>query len=162
MITLSDLGSIASLAGVALGLPALLFAILQLKGLKGETRAAKEASEATRRAVGRDLAIADVSRTFELVEAVKQALRERQWSQSLPYYPRIRRALISMRYTDPQLGQLEADKLEAAVEFLEIIEHSTGINRESIVDEAIQGFIQGLISLQTTLAEIESNLHRSD
>lgn len=161
-MTLGDVGSIASLVGVALGLPALLFAILQLRGLKGETRAAREASEATRRAVRRDLVIADVSQTFELVEAVKNALRERQWSQSLSYYPRIRRVLVSMRYRDPQLSQLETDKLVIAVEFLEHVEHSTDINRDAIADEAIQDFIQGLISLQTTLAEFESNLHRSN
>ena len=162
MITLSDLGSIASLAGVALGLPALLFAILQLKGLKGETRAAKEASEATRRAVGRDLAIADLSRTFEHVEAAKQALRERDWSRSLSYFPGIRRALISIRYRGPRIDQHQASQILSAVEFLEHVEHSIDVNSAGMADEAIHDFIRGLIDLQSTIAEMESNIHQSD
>ena len=159
---LGNVGSIASLVGVVVSLVGLGFAILQIRKLRGETRAAREASEDTRRAIGRDLAIGDVSRTFEQVEVVKQALRERQWSRSLSLLPSVRRALISIRYRNPRLVQPQADKLQVAVGFLEHVEHSIDVNREGMADEAIDGFIQGLISLQTTIAELESNLYVSD
>jgi len=80
----------------------------------------------------------------------------------LSYFPGIRRALISIRYRNPRLSQLQGDKLQAAVGFLEHVEHSIDVNREQMADEAIHDFIQGLIDLQTTIAELESNLYVSD
>ncbi len=112
--------------------------------------------------MARDLAIADVARTFESIEAVKEALRQSQWSQALRYLPGIRKALVSIGYRDSQLGQHQAGKLQAAVEFLEYVEHSIYVNRQDVAVEAIHDFIQGLIELQTTLAELENNVFRSD
>lgn len=159
---LGDAGSIASLAGVAVSLVGLGFAILQLIKLRGETRAAQEAAEATRRTLGRELTISDVTRTFEQVEVAKQSLRERQWSRSLSSFPGIRRTLISIRYRSPGLSQHHVRKLQAAVEFLELTEHTVDTRRDNIAVEAIEGFIQGLIELQTTVAEMESQLFEAD
>jgi len=158
---LGDAASIASLVGVVVSLLGLGFAIWQLARLRGETRASREASEATRRAVARELTISDLGRTFEHVEAVKQALREQQWSRSLSYFPMIRRALVSIKYKDPHLSEYQENRLQAAVEFLEQVEHTIDMSRDNLSIEAIHEFIQGLIELQTTVAEIESKLFQS-
>ena len=57
---LGDAGSIASLAGAAISLLGLGFAILQIAKLRGETRAARVAAEAAERAIGRELAITEL------------------------------------------------------------------------------------------------------
>lgn len=72
---LGAVGSIASLAGLAVSLLGLGFAILQLQKLRGETRAAKEASESAERAVRRDQTISELAGLREKIQELKDAHR---------------------------------------------------------------------------------------
>ena len=72
---LGTVGSIASLAGAAISLLGLGFAILQLRRLRGETRAARDAAEAAERAVRRDLTISDLA---SLRENIQEGLHRRE------------------------------------------------------------------------------------
>ena len=72
---LGTVGSIASLAGAVISLLGLGFAILQLRKLRGETRAAKEASESAERAVRRDLTLSELASLREKIEGLKDAHR---------------------------------------------------------------------------------------
>ncbi len=80
---LDDAGSIASLAGVGVSLVGLGFSILQLRKLRGETRAAREAVEATCRAIGRELPNTELTRlgermvSFAFQEAAPKSKRNR-------------------------------------------------------------------------------------
>jgi hypothetical protein len=50
-----------------------------LARLRGETRAAREAAEETRQSVRRDLAMSDISRMGERIQALKGIHRIREW-----------------------------------------------------------------------------------
>ena len=88
---------------MAVSLVGLGFAIVQLLKLRGETRAARDAAEATRKAIGRDLAMADLSRTHQRIEDIKQAHRTREWDRALSGYSDVRKALIQIRGRYPGL-----------------------------------------------------------
>ena len=97
---LGDAGSIASLVGligVPISLIGLIIAILQIRKLRGETRAARQASEATRRAVSRDLVLGDLIRISERIQALKELHRRDEWAQALHLYPELQRGLITIR-----------------------------------------------------------------
>jgi hypothetical protein len=72
---LGDAGSVASLVGVMVSVGGLGFAIWQLTRLRGETRAAREASEATRRALGRELASTELARLHGRLQSLKEMHR---------------------------------------------------------------------------------------
>jgi hypothetical protein len=80
---LGDAGNIASIVGLLVSLVGLGIAIWQLARLRGETRAAREAAEETRRAVARDLAISDISRINERVQALIEMHRRGEWNRAL-------------------------------------------------------------------------------
>jgi len=118
---LGDAGSIASLVGVTVSLGGLGFAILQLKKLRGETRAAREASEATRRAVGRELASTELTRLRERIDALKELHRGRVRERCLASYPEIRDLFLEIRRRHPGLSDRErANVLRATVQISEM------------------------------------------
>lgn len=158
---LGEAGSIASLVGVGVSFLGLWFAIVQLMKLRGETRAAREAAEATRRSMGRDLTIADISRTFERIEHIKQAHRAGEWNRALSGYSEVRRALLQIRGRYPGLPQYATEKVQLGVDFLQYIERTVDVTKDRISEEIVGIFNQGLTDIQQTLADLESQLDQS-
>ena len=71
-------------------------------------------------------------------------------------------ALVSIKFKDPHLSEYQENKLQSAVEFLEQVEHTIDMSRDNLAIDVIHEFIQGLIELQTTVAELDSKLFQSD
>ena len=118
---LGDAGSIASLAGVVISLCGLGFAILQLKKLRGETRAARKAAEATRRAIGRELASTELTRLNERINALKELHRSGDRARCLTSYPEIRDLFLEIRRRHPGLSdQQRANLLRATAQISEM------------------------------------------
>ena len=69
---LAEIGSLASIAGLLVALLGLGFALLQLSRLRGETRAARQAAEETRRLLRRDLAGTDLTRLAERIQGLME------------------------------------------------------------------------------------------
>ena len=151
MITLGDVGSIASIVGVALGLPALLFAILQLKGLKGETRAAREASEATRKAIGRELAITELTKIGERIDALKELHRSGDRDRCLSAYPEIRDLFLEIRRRHPGLSNQEREDILRATIQISEMETSLEILEVEITPEIVGDLNAKLNAFQTGL-----------
>ncbi len=158
---LGDAGSIASLVGVAVSLLGIGFAILQLIRLRGETRAAREAAEATRRTVSRDLAIADVSRLIERVQSLKEFHRQREWDRALYRYPDVLRGLIDIRSRYPALSESDLHGIQAGVTSLQDMEEIVETSGNSISQETSSLFNRNLSEIQLNLAELESRLSES-
>ncbi len=70
-MTLEGAGSVASLAGVVVSLVGLAIAIWHIMKLRGETRAARESSEETRRALERENAGINLARVNERIDALR-------------------------------------------------------------------------------------------
>lgn len=155
---LADAGSIASLVGVVVSLGGLGFAIWQLGRLRGETRVAQQAAEETRRSVGRDLALADVSRIWEQIQALKEVHRVGNWGRALFLYPEIRRGLIHIRSRYPDLPDVVSDRIQLGVTQLQRMERTVDSARGDLPQERVSEFNDHLMEIQTVLDELESRL----
>ena len=148
---LGDAGSIASLVGVAVGLPALVFAILQLWGLKGEATATREASEATRRALGRDLAIADITKLNERMQGLKEIHRDGSRQRALDRYPEVIELFRDVRRRHPRLSEQDQIEIQRAIEDITEIERTVEGLEGAITREVMSALNYVLTDLQSTL-----------
>ena len=148
---LGDAGSIASMVGVVVSLVGLGFAILQIRKLRGETRAAREASEATRRAIGRELASTELTRLGERIDALKELHRSRDHRRCLTSYPEIRDLLLEIRRRHPGLSDRErANVLRATVQLSEM-ETALETLEGEMTSEIVGDFNAKLTDFQTGL-----------
>lgn len=157
---LSDVGSIASILGLVVSLLGLGFAILQIRKLRGETRAAREAAEETRRSVSRDLAMSDISRMDERIQVLIEMHRRGEWGRALDTYPEIRRGLIEIRNRYPELSGDDAGYLQTGIQQLQEMEYAVDIAGEDISQETLSRFNQQLSDIQLKLAELGIKLQQ--
>ena len=137
---LGDAGSIASLVGVAVSLGGLGFAILQLLRLRGETRAAREAAEAARRAVGRDLAIADVNRLNGRLQSLMEIHHGGNRQRALDRYPEITELVRDIRHRHPALLEDDHEKPFRVISDISEIERIVEAQDEPINREQASRF----------------------
>ena len=128
---LSELGSIASIVGLPLSLIALVFAIYHLLRLRGETRAAREAAEETRRIISRETTVTDLIRLNERIQGLIDLLRTGDREQALERFPEIRNLFTDIRRRHPNLGIDHRSQIQDAVTTLRDIQ----LNLETIVGE---------------------------
>lgn len=158
---LGDAGSVASLAGVAVSLVGLGFAILQLIRLRGETRAAREAAEATRKALGRDLAIADVNRPQERLQVLKEIHRDGNRQRALDRYPEIIELLRDIRRRHPGLSDADRANIRRAVTEISEMERTVEQLEQNIPRDLWTRFNQTLTGFQSgLLAELKDRLRQ--
>ena len=100
---LGTVGSIASLAGLAVSLLGLGFAILQLRKLRGETRAAREASESAERAFRRDLTLSELASLREKIDELKDVHRRGDRLRAFACYKEIASSLSDIGLRHPNL-----------------------------------------------------------
>jgi len=148
---LGDAGSIASLAGVAVSLLGLGFAILQIMKLRGETRAAREAAEATRLAIGRELASTELTRLGDPIEALKELHRNRDRVRSLAAYPEIRNILLDIRRRHPNLSSADKRAIVRAIAQIGDMETAMEALQEDFTPDIFSDFNGVLTGLQTKL-----------
>ena len=148
---LGDAGSIASLAGVAVSLLGLGFAILQIRKLRGETRAAREAADATRRAIGRELASAELARLGERIEVLKELHRSGDRARSLVGYPEIRNLFLEIRRRHPGLSVVDKRNIVRAIAQIGDMETAVEALQGEITPEISADFNGILTGLQTKL-----------
>ena len=156
---LGDLGSIASLLGLAVSVLGLGFALLQLKKLRGETQAARAAAEDTRRAVRRDRAIADVGRLSQRIQTLKELHRTADWRRALDLYPELTRELVSVRGS-PGVSTVLSETIQSSVTWLQNMEKDVDSTSQAIDQSRISNFNQQLTEIQNILAELETSLQQ--
>ncbi|MDA1219243.1 MAG: hypothetical protein O2909_07360 [Chloroflexi bacterium] len=157
---LGDYGSLASIVGVIVSLFGLGFTILQVLKLRGETRAARVASEETRVVVRRDLTLADLNRIWGRIQALKELQRNRDWNRSLDAYPEIQRGLIDIRNRYPELAEDHNQQLTQGIAALRNIEYTLESASEDIAQETLGEFNQQLSDIQAVLVELENQLQQ--
>lgn len=148
---LGTVGSIASLAGLPLSLLGLGFAILQLRKLRGETRAAKEAAESVERAVRRDWTNTESARLYGKIEQLKDAHRTGDQSRALSQYADIVESLLDVARRHPDLPEnVERDIFHAIEQIQEMESKSEGMEFGIPLDDA-RAFNRTLSAMQRTL-----------
>ena len=160
---LSEIGSIASVVGVLVSLLGLGFALLQLRKLRGETRAASEASEETRRLLRRDLAGTDLTRLSERIQRLIEIHRTGNIERSLDHYREIVGLLQDIRQQHPHLSDEHRLKIQGALATLGTMQSELEACEGNPTPEMISGFNSFLRELQATLLlELEDYLEDFD
>ena len=157
---LSEIGSIASVVGVLVSRLGLGFALLQLRKLRGETRAAREASEETRRLLSRDLVSTDLTRLNERIQGLIELHRSGDRRRALDRYPEIWDSLIRIRRRHPNLSEEHRRQIQNAVETITNMQRqSEELEGDALPKEIISDFNVELLKLQSMLlAALEDEL----
>jgi hypothetical protein len=148
---LGEAGSIASLVGVVVSLVGLGFAIWQLAQLRGETRAAREASEATRKAISRELSSEELARLDERIQGLKELHRTGNRQGCLAAYAEIRHLLLEIRRTHPGLSDLERSDILRAIAQISDMEAAVEATDTEIPPDMTSDFNRKLTEFQSTL-----------
>ena len=148
---LGDAGSVASIVGVAISLLGLGFAILQIIKLRGETRAIKEATEATRRAIGRELTSTELTRLDGRINTLKELHRNKERERCLVVYPEIRGLLLEIRRRHPGLSDQEKANVSRAIAQIAEMERVIDMLQDEMTSETVGEFNSELTGLQTDL-----------
>ena len=148
---LGEVGSIASIVGLLVALLGLGFALLQLSRLRGETRAARDAAEETRRLLRRDLAGTDLTRLSERIQGLMEMHRSGDRGRALDRYPEIQRLLIEIRRQHPNLAEEHRDRIQEAIATLRDMQSELERLEGAIPQPAIANFNSALLLLQSEL-----------
>ena len=148
---LSELGSIASIVGLPLSLIALVFAIYHLINLRGETRAAREASEETQRLIRRDTTSTDLTRLSERIQGLIDLIRVGDRERALERFPQIRDLFIDVRRNHPDLTTEHRSQIQEAINSLRYMQIDLEGLEGEIQIESRATLIDKLIETQTTL-----------
>ena len=156
---LAEIGSLASIAGLLVALLGLGFALLQLSRLRGETRAARQAAEETRRLLRRDLAGTDLTRLSERIQGLMEMHRSGDRGRALDRYPEIQRLLIEIRRQHPNLTAEHRDRLQEAIATLRNMQSALERLVGDIPQPVVANFNSALLLLQSELlVELEDLL----
>ena len=151
MAVLGSVGSIASLAGAVISLLGLGFAILQLRKLRGETRAAREASESAERAGRRDQTISELASLYDRVQELKVIHRRGDNELALYHYPVIMLSLADIRRRHPNLTDDLHARISDAIDKVANMERTVGRLSDSLTLERAAEFNDTLTDIQSEL-----------
>ena len=157
---LNEIGIIASVVGALVSLPGLGFALIQLHKLRGETQAAREAAEATRRLLRRNLTGTNLTRLSERIQSLIEIHRSGDRARALDRYPDVRDLLINIRRQHPDLSPERRSQILGAAERITSMQmQAEALSGDLLPQEIWTGFNYYLVQLQTTLlAELEDQL----
>ncbi len=133
------IGNIASLAGVVRSLLGLGFAVLQLLKLRGETRAARKASESAERAIRRDSAMTDLALLYEKMQALKAICRSGDKTSALFWHRDILAGLLNVQRHHPRLTEGHLERILAALADIGNMERRVGRLSGSLSPEMTGG-----------------------
>ena len=160
---LGTTGSIASLAGVVISLLGLGFAILQLRKLRGETRAARDAAEAAELAVRRDQTISNLASLREKIEGLKDAHRRGDRRGAFVGYRDVKSGLVHIELRHPDLTDGLREQIRYALSAITEMERYTDSIEGALPLEQISGFNHTLSYLDTELVtELERRIPGED
>ena len=156
---LGEVGSVASIVGLLVALLGLGFALLQLSRLRGETRAARDAAEETRRLLRRDLAGTDLTRLNERIQGLVEMHRSGDRGRALDRYPEVRRLFLEIRRNHPNLSHEHRLQIQSAVNALTNMQNQVEALTDAVPHEMTVDFNRILSHYQTTLlVELEDQL----
>ena len=164
-MTLGEAGSIASLVGLPISFIgiafAIGFAIWQIMKLRGETRAATEASAETSRLFRREIAGLNLARVNERIEALKELHRTSQWDRALDRYRAIVDMLTEAKNSHPEISDAHIATLQDVIGALGEIQAAIQSRTGTDPQESPGEFNRKLSYVQSHLAEVQSQWQQS-
>ena len=149
---LTDIGSGASIIGVVISLFGLGFALLQLSRLRGETHAARVASEEALKLYRRELANTDLARLRERIQRLIELHRQRDSARALDQYREIWEIFLTIRQRLPHLPVGLREEIQRAVEDITEMQRLVeSIEPGTIPTEQYLGFNSTLLRIQSDL-----------
>lgn len=163
-LVLSELGSITSIVGLPLSLLALAIALHQLRQLRGEAQAARDAAEEARRLLRRDLTITDLARLRERIQGLMELHRNGDRMRALDRYPEIWDAFLQIRRLHPDISDEHRQRIQNAIEVITSMQRQVEeLDDGTIPPEIRSAFNDALLELQSDLLpDLEDELEKSD
>lgn len=156
---LGELGSIASVVGLPLSLIALVFAIYHLLRLRGETRAARDASRETQRLMRRESAGTDLTRLNERLLGLMELHRSGDRIRALERYPELRGLLREIRRQHPGLSGTQRRMVQESIAQLGEMQSEVEQLEANLTPQLAGTFNRTLLAMQDTLLiELEDAL----
>ena len=157
-------GNLASVIGVLVSGGGLAWAICEAKGARSSAEAAeeaaKEATDATRNAIGRHLLIIDLERAINIIERLKLLHRNESWEAALENYQTLRAMLSAIIARYPENESEPNERLSKAragiTEMEEYVEERVRQDLEIESDEL--AFNQQLNSIQSDLEDMSNTI----
>ena len=94
-------GSLASVTGVVVSLAGLAWAIIEARGARSASQAARAAANETRSDIARHLQAVDLQRAIALIQRIKILHGARRWDAALEQYQSLRQMLSDIRKRCP-------------------------------------------------------------
>ena len=149
---LTDIGSGASLIGAVISLLGLGFALLQLARLRGETHAARVASEEALKLYQRELANTDLARLRERIQRLIELHRAGDSSRALDQYREIWEMFLTIRQRLQRLPVGLREEIQRAVEDITEMQRLVeGIEPDTMFSEQYLEFNSKLLRMQYDL-----------
>ena len=127
------------------------FAILQIRRLRGETRAARKAAQKTRQAIGREFTTVELARLHGALQELKGIHRDGDRLRALGQYPQIQTTLADIRRRHPSLDAKRLEVIRGATrEISEMESRAEGLSG-SLPTETKTAFNNTLSRIQREL-----------
>lgn len=121
-MSLSDYGSIASIAGALIGVVGFSLTLMNVARTRSAAaRAENSAQQVLRRVQLYDL-LSDITQAISLVEELKRIHRLQDWKVTLERYAELKKVLIAIRDTSVDLTEEQQSQLQGAITNLSDIE----------------------------------------
>ena len=158
---LAEIAGAASIAGLPVSLLGLGFAILQLRKLRGETRAAREASESAERAIRRDLTLSELASLREKAQELKDAHRRGDRITAFARYRDVKSSMINIELRHPNLTESLREQIQSVLSAITEMERYADGIEGSLPLEQLGEFNQTLSDLDTELVtELQRRMPR--
>lgn len=155
---LGDIGSWFSIVGVAVSLLGLGFAIWQLMRVKATAEAAREAAEAARSALRRELTATEITRVLTQLELLTVLHRTGNREGALSLYHGIVDSLHQIRSQHPDIGAEQSSELSDRIAEITAMEADLESLTGGIPQELAVSMNNSLSELRTLLLELRHQI----
>ncbi|MDE2844771.1 MAG: hypothetical protein OXN21_15540, partial [Chloroflexota bacterium] len=156
-------GDLASMVGIVVSLVGLGWAIMEAKGARSASEAAKTAATETRDQIARHLQAVDLQRAIGLIERIKTLHDNSRWEASREHYQNLRAMLSDVIARSPESQSDARASLATARTIVREIENL--VRRRSgqgITERDRSRMNQSLNDIQSELEELASNMGFGD
>ena len=152
-------GSLASVTGVVVSLAGLAWAIIEARGARAASQAARQAATETRNDIARHLQAVDLERAIALIQRIKLLHDTRRWDAALEQYQALREMLsyIIARCPESQAGI--RDRLDGARKAVTNIEDFVGERIGQDIENRDRSRLNRILNrIQSDLEDLASDM----
>ena len=151
-------GSLASVTGVVVSLAGLAWAIIEARGARSASLAARAAANETRSDIARHLQAVDLQRAIALIQRIKILHGARRWDAALEQYQSLREMLSHIIARCPESQAGIRDRLTDARTAVTDIENLVGGRIGQDIEDSDRSRLNRILNrIQSDLEELASD-----